>query len=106
MTELARKATGLETGILLASDRPSDCMRDWLIDQDQFDQRIENTELLVDRLLQEREALLNYAKAMRLWAYELISGTRNMIEEPRDLMLLEAMKNLPDHLLEEIQRDD
>ena len=106
MTEPVGKEMERDTDILEETAHPTERMRDWLTDPEKYIQEIENTEILVDRLLQEREALFSYIKALRFWAYEVIGGSVNLNEQPRDMMLLEAMKNLPDHLRKEIQRNE
>ena len=106
MTELATRKKENIPGDLLERLRPATRIKDWLTDPGKYIEEIENTEMLVDRLIFERELLLNYSKAMRLWAYGVIGGNGSLNETPRDVMLLEAMNNLPDYLRNEIQRDD
>jgi hypothetical protein len=106
MVEVEGYGKGIDTELLQASDRTSEWMGDWLIDQDQFIKRIEDTELLIDQLLHEREMLLRLVKVLRLWAYEMIRGKATLIEQPIDLEFLEAIKALPDHLQEEILKGD
>jgi hypothetical protein len=106
MIEVVRYEKGFDAEVLHPSERPSDWMRDWLIDQDQFIKRIKNTELLVDQLLHERDMLLKLVKVLRLWAYEMIRGNVTLIEKPIDLEFLEVIKTLPDHLQEEILKAD
>jgi len=105
MTESVGMDKERDTGILEEPLHQVDRMRDWLTDPEKYIQEIENTEILLDRLLSERESLLSYIKALRFWAYEVIGGSVNLNDQPRDMMLLEAMKKLPDHLRREIRMD-
>ena len=94
-----------DTGVLEETTNYVDRMRDWLEDPEKYIQEIEHVEVLLDRLLAEREALMTYIKALRFWAYEVIGGSVIASNQPTDMMLLEAMMNLPEHLRKEIQND-
>jgi hypothetical protein len=103
MTALASRERALDTESLLDRRRPAISIIGWLTNPAKYIQEIEKTEMLLDRLIFERELLLNYSKAVRSWAYEALCGKGSLDGPPRDLMLLEAMNNLPEHLREEIQ---
>ena len=85
-----------DTGILDDTTSRSVRMQDWLSYPEKYIQDIENSEILIDRLLEERDALLAYIKALRFWAYEVIGGSVNLNDQPTDMILLEAMMNLPE----------
>ena len=80
-------------------------VRDWLSDPEKYIQEIENAEILLERLLQEREMLLAYIKALRDWARDVAGWEDRKSGQPSDMALLEAMMNLPGYLRKEIQMD-
>ena len=80
-------------------------VRDWLSDPEKYIQEIENAEVLLERLLQEREMLLAYIKALRAWARDVAGWGDRKSDQPSDMALLEAMLNLPGYLRKEIQMD-
>ena len=92
-----------DTGILEEARPSTERMQDWLTDPEKYLQEIENAEILIDRLLTERDSLLDYIRALRFWAYEVIGGSVNLNDQPKDMLLLEAMMNLPEYLRKEIR---
>jgi hypothetical protein len=67
---------------------------------------IETSDDLVEYLLREREPLSKCNKAMRLWIYAVIDGNMNLNRQSREMMLFQAIENLPDYLLEVLLADE
>jgi hypothetical protein len=107
---LMNKSVGIEKGhdtdLLEDTKIKTIKVQDWMSDPEKHLQEIENAEILLERLLQEREALLVYIKALRSWARDVIGGIHDAKDQPSDMVLLEAKMNLPGYLRKEIQNDE
>jgi hypothetical protein len=93
----------LDTELLERSSDAIEIMPDWLASPEAILQEIEKAEVLITRLLHEREELLEYIRALRFWAYEVIGGSVSMNDQPIDMYLLQDMMKLPSYLRKEIE---
>lgn len=105
MTRSVRKEKGHDIDLLEDTRSKTTKVQDWLSDPEKHLQEIENAEILLERLLQEREALLAYIRALRSWVGDIIGGICDSKDQPSDMVLLEAKMNLPGYLRKEIQND-
>jgi hypothetical protein len=97
---------GQDTGLTEETKFRTIDVQDWLADPERYLHEIQQAEVLLERLLKERESLLRYIKALRSWAREIVGGTYEPDDQPSDMVLLEATLNLPGYLRKEIQNDE